>query len=215
MAIYYFQIIKTHPRSHGRVPLAIYKDHSRSVSLMQFPPNVAILCRLFSSGRRDITQALDSRRPIMSARGQVEGRVSLRVRGSGCGGSKPLLSTELFTDEKPPPILRAPALPALARSVSTAIAQLSKLDERLLVPIRRRDIALVRTKWLLAQPADFRLLSRQQLEKQMRASPTPLLMPEEAIALIQKGERCVGVVSQCGAKSRFLASASPAPVPIP
>ena len=69
---------------------------------------------------------------------------------------------------------------------------LTALDDQLVDALRKGDIALVRSSWLLAQPENYRIERRQDL--QMRQD-SPLLSPEEAVALIRKGDRSVGVLS--------------------
>jgi hypothetical protein len=66
---------------------------------------------------------------------------------------------------------------------------LSKLDDRLCGSIR-----FVRAAWLLNLPPTFRMKRRQELEDLERSgmSPTPLLSPEEAVALIRACNRSVG-----------------------
>ena len=51
--------------------------------------------------------------------------------------------------------------------------------------------------WLLARPDGFRLTYRQELEALERngASPSPLLSPEEAVELIERGNRSVGALT--------------------
>ena len=55
----------------------------------------------------------------------------------------------------------------------------------------------MRSEWLGKQPPEFKMPMRQELEKleQSGASPSPLLSPDEAVALIREGTRGVGVVS--------------------
>ena len=74
---------------------------------------------------------------------------------------------------------------------------LSALDHHLIEALQRGDIRLVRSKWLLSQPASFRIAWRQKLEEWERdgASPSPLLSPQEAVALVRRGDRSAGVLS--------------------
>ena len=61
------------------------------------------------------------------------------------------------------------------------------------------DIRLVRSAWVLAQdPESFRMPHRQALEAMEKSgvSPSPLLSPQEAEALLRRGDRGVGVLSQ-------------------
>jgi hypothetical protein len=77
------------------------------------------------------------------------------------------------------------------------LAALTKLDDELVGALQRGDVGLLRSEWLLAQPEDFRLCNRQDLEtlEAAGASPSPLLTPDEAVALVRKGSRSAGVVS--------------------
>ena len=86
-------------------------------------------------------------------------------------------------------------------------AALTALDDRLVEALRRGDVSLMRAAWLLAQPANFRLVRRQDLEALgARDGPSPLLSPEEAVALVRKGTRGVGVASH-----GWLSAGSPDP----
>ena len=83
--------------------------------------------------------------------------------------------------------------PTLSHEVHQA---LTALDNRLVEVLERGDIRLMRGAWLLAQPEDFRISKRQDIEAlEMGASPSPLLSPEEAVDLIRGGSRSVGVLS--------------------
>ena len=74
---------------------------------------------------------------------------------------------------------------------------LTSLDDRLVEVLANGAIRLVRTAWVQLQPADFKMPMRQELETLERegASPSPLMSPEEAVALIREGNRGVGVTS--------------------
>ena len=73
---------------------------------------------------------------------------------------------------------------------------LTALDDRLVEVLARGDICLVRTEWLLAQPDDYRIERRQALEAlEHKNGLSPLLTPAEAVALVRKGTRGVGVAS--------------------
>lgn len=82
-------------------------------------------------------------------------------------------------------------------------SDLARLDSTLLDALSAGDIRLVRSEWLLAQSdawsADGCTLPRRQmlemLERLGRASPSPLLSPEEACTLVRSGSRGVGVFS--------------------
>jgi hypothetical protein len=79
------------------------------------------------------------------------------------------------------------------------LTALTALDDRLALVLRNGDIRLMRSAWVLAQdPTDFRIPHRQALEAMEKSgvSPSPLLSPHEAEALLRRGQRCVGVLSQ-------------------
>ena len=103
-----------------------------------------------------------------------------------------------------------------AKSSAAAISPdvhnaLTALDDKLVEVLRNGGIRLVNTKWLLAQPADYRMPRRQELERLERSgvSPSPLLSPVQAVALIRRGDRSVGVLSQCVCRTRSLVSRVP------
>lgn len=83
---------------------------------------------------------------------------------------------------------------ALPDEVKTS---LSKLDDALVNALKRGEIRLVRAEWLLAQPADYRMQYRQELEaiEQRGVSPSPLLAPDEAVALMRRGTRSIGALT--------------------
>ena len=71
------------------------------------------------------------------------------------------------------------------------------LDDQLVKALTDEDIRLLRVEWLLAQPEDYKIQRRQELEKLERADRglSPLLTGEEAAALIRNGVREVGALS--------------------
>ena len=71
------------------------------------------------------------------------------------------------------------------------------LDERLVTVLTNEDIRLLRVEWLLAQPVDYKIQRRQELEKLERDDRglSPLLTGVEAAALIRNGAREVGALS--------------------
>ena len=71
----------------------------------------------------------------------------------------------------------------LPPEVYTALAT---FDEDLIKALRAGDICLVRSEWFLAQPVGYRIRRRQDLEARA------LLTPDEAVELIQEGNRGVG-----------------------
>ena len=85
----------------------------------------------------------------------------------------------------------SPLLPPEVREV------LAALDEHLIEVLATGAIRLLRVEWVQQQPDDFKMPRRQELEalEQSGASPSPLLTPQEAVALIRRGDRCVGVLT--------------------
>ena len=71
------------------------------------------------------------------------------------------------------------------------------LDDRLVEALEREDIRLLRVEWLLAQPANFKMQRRQDLEQIERADSgqSPLLVGTESAALIRSGKRQVAGLS--------------------
>ena len=73
--------------------------------------------------------------------------------------------------------------------------------DKLVNAVQRGDIRLLNPAWLKKQPPDYRIQYRQeleQLEKKLEAegkSPLPLLKPDQAVKLIESGERSVGALS--------------------
>lgn len=84
---------------------------------------------------------------------------------------------------------------------------LTALDNRLVTVLAAGHVRFVRSSWLLAQPEGYRIQRRQDLEalEQSGASPSPpLLSPEEAVALIRRGNRSAGILSYGCALCRWL-----------
>ena len=67
---------------------------------------------------------------------------------------------------------------------------LTKFDDGLVETLRAGDIRLVRSEWFLALPDGDRIKRRQDLEALAPASP--LLTPDEAVALLRQGNHGVG-----------------------
>ena len=129
-----------------------------------------------------------------------------RSLGPDTGGASPdwehalqRLETSFGRLEPPAPAGRARQDTELARlrGVQDAIAALSRLDEAtgLLEALERGYIRLLRVAWLLQQPADYLLENRQALEAREAAGERPLLSVAEAVTLLRKARRAVGVVS--------------------
>jgi hypothetical protein len=76
------------------------------------------------------------------------------------------------------------------------LQELSALDDRLVKTLEEGDMALVRSAWVLNSPVD-RMLRRQELKRLAEdgASPSPLLEPEEAAALVRRCDRSVGALT--------------------
>ena len=140
----------------------------------------------------------------------------LRGRGGGCAASKPAGDEHAAHDGKPPGMqpndrklaVRSPSVPrGLVQELDAdgdleihteVMNELRKLDaERLLGALQRADIRLLRTAWLREQPPGFLLLSRQELEEieKRGTEPSPLLSPDESVALIQRANRSAGILS--------------------
>ena len=77
---------------------------------------------------------------------------------------------------------------------------LATFDEDLIKALRKGDIRLVGSEWFLAQPDGYRIQRRQDLEARA------LLTPDEAVELIQEGNRGVGSLTYGCAPARLDAS---------
>ena len=148
--------------------------------------------------------------------------LSFRGRGGGCCQSKALPSSSADSPEN---ILgstqraRSPVKMGTSSGDAVVVAEsidveaedttalalpedvrraLTAFDDRLVEALAASVIRLVSSSWLLAQLAGFQLPYRQQLEELERdgASPSPLVSPEEAVALVRQGNRSVGSVTQ-------------------
>ena len=76
------------------------------------------------------------------------------------------------------------------------LRELRLLDSELVASLQRGDIRLLRATWLCAQPDGFLLPNRQELEAlEAAGTSSPLLRPEEAVAMIHCSDRRVGVLS--------------------
>ena len=77
------------------------------------------------------------------------------------------------------------------------LAALTSFDQCLAKVLARGDIRLLRSAWLLARPTGFRVPMRQELTDLDRSgvTPSPLLSPAEAVALLRRGTRAVAVLS--------------------
>ena len=80
---------------------------------------------------------------------------------------------------------------------STAAQIVQALDDRLIIALEREDIRLLRVEWLLAQPDDFKMRRRQDLEnlEPDDRGLSPLFAGSESVALIRSGKREVAALS--------------------
>ena len=79
--------------------------------------------------------------------------------------------------------------------LSMSLRQLSAFDDGLLEVLQTGGIRLLRTDWLLEKPDDFRILRRQDLEALEREGESPLLSVEEAVTLVCRAAREMGVLT--------------------
>lgn len=70
-----------------------------------------------------------------------------------------------------------------------------ELDQMILEALGAGHIRLVRVRWLRERPAGYRIERRQALEERERHGESPLLSPTEAVALVRRSTRCVGVLT--------------------
>ena len=92
-----------------------------------------------------------------------------------------------------PMLHRTPSM--LHRTPSDVLIRvLSGLDDRLDEALLACDIKLLRVSWLLRQPDRWRLKPRQELEALL--DELPFLSAEEAVALLRRGNRGVGALTQ-------------------
>ena len=75
--------------------------------------------------------------------------------------------------------------------------ELTELDKIVIQVLLLGAIRLICVKWLLMQPNNFKMPNRQALEEIERsgASPSPLLSPREAAALVERGDRSIGALT--------------------
>ena len=74
---------------------------------------------------------------------------------------------------------------------------LTRLDDRLVTVLCEGWIRVLRSTWLTAQPDDYKLQSRQELEalEATGVTPSPLLSPKEAEAVVRRGDRSLGALT--------------------
>ena len=89
--------------------------------------------------------------------------------------------------------------PAVKRQpkAQSLVVILSSLDDGLVAVLKRGDIRFVRSAWLLLLPPGELIPFRQKLEELelQGASPSPLMNPAEAVALLRKCNRSVGALT--------------------
>ena len=136
------------------------------------------LCKAFPSGVRVCTE---------------EGFVSSIQR---CLAARCLARSENPAFAPPAAELSAPSAEREGLTPGTYEA-LTQLDDRLVAELEASTIRLVRSAWLIQQPADFQMPYRQELEalEEQGESPSPLLSADEAVALVRRGRRAVAVLS--------------------
>jgi hypothetical protein len=96
-----------------------------------------------------------------------------------------------LSDSAVPPTAPVTELTTLSDNLQVLLV---KLDHGLIDALRSGQIALVRTSWLTARPADYRIQRRQELAA-ITESPAPLLTGEEAVELVRSSCRAVGALS--------------------
>ena len=79
--------------------------------------------------------------------------------------------------------------------LSATMRQLSSFDDGLLEALQLGDMRLVRATWLRAQPPEYRIERRQDLETREGETPSPLLSSQEALALVCRAARAMGVLT--------------------
>lgn len=72
---------------------------------------------------------------------------------------------------------------------------LSAFDDPFLEALATRGIRLLRASWLKQQEPGFRIKRRQDLEALEANGESPFLSPEEAIVLVCRSERLVGILT--------------------
>jgi hypothetical protein len=88
------------------------------------------------------------------------------------------------------PDVRSPLPPKLHQA-------LTELDKIVIRVLMCGAIRLLCVKWLLMQPDNFKMPNRQELEalEKNGTSPSPLLSPQEAAALVKRGDRSIGALT--------------------
>eukprot|EP00966_Prymnesium_polylepis_P183158 4244597-Prymnesium_polylepis.1 len=66
------------------------------------------------------------------------------------------------------------------------------MDEMLVCRLEQGDIRLLDRKFIVSKKGDWRMKSRQELE---RISPEAFISPDDAVAMVSKGDRHIGVLS--------------------
>jgi hypothetical protein len=83
-----------------------------------------------------------------------------------------------------------------SQALSAISRALSSLDHGLIEALRRGDIRLLRSSWVLQPSVEF--VQRRQALEALELSgvvPSPFMSPEEAVELISKANRSVGALT--------------------
>ena len=87
-------------------------------------------------------------------------------------------------------------MPAAAdKAVASVVDALTSVDNRLNEALRKGQIRLVNTAWLLLQPDGQPWRRRQDLEALEQSGETPLLTADDAVAALQAANRSIAVIS--------------------
>ena len=127
---------------------------------------------------------------------------ALRLQGGGCATSKPPSGgapsvTPPAESASPSAVVLQDLDPTPDASRTEAMAALLSLDEQLVGALQQRHLRLLRAAWLREQPAGYILQHRLELEQLEGVTLAPLLSADEAVAALRRGDRSVGVLSQC------------------
>ena len=79
--------------------------------------------------------------------------------------------------------------------LSPVVRRLSSFDDPVLKALEVGGIRLLRASWLRERPADFRIMRRQDLEKLEEQGESPFLSAREAIVLMCRAERLLGILT--------------------
>ena len=150
------------------------------------------------------TSTLAASAEIKAVNEQADAEVRAADERAGAAVERAVTAIREHLEESSAPTSKLAAASSATTSAASAVAMteemrgvLAAFDNNLIEALRGAIIRLVCVAWLLAQPDDLKMPYRQQLEELERsgASPSPLLSPEEAVALILQGDRSVGAVT--------------------